>query len=82
MRGSRLIEALGAMVILLYNPDQIDVEQGDAELGYAGDGIGWIIEGKSRYGFKYGGPIAVPVPWEGGKGWSNTYGDYKRLNSI
>jgi len=82
LRGSRLIEALGAMVILLYNPDQIDVEQGDDELGYAGDGIGWIIQGKSRYGFKHGGPIAVPVPWCGGKGWSNEYGDYKRLYSI
>jgi len=82
LRGSRLIEALAAMVILLYNPDQIDVEQADDELGYAGDGIGWIIEGKSRYGFKHGGPIAVPVPWEGGKGWSNEYGDYKRLYSI
>ena len=82
LRGSRLIEALAAMVILLYNPDQIDVEQTDDELGYAGDGIGWIIEGKSRYGFKHGGPIAVPVKWEGGQGWSNEYGDYKRLYSI
>jgi hypothetical protein len=82
LRGSRLIEALGAMVLLLYNPDQIDVASNDEGLEPVGDDFGFIMLGKSRYGFKYGGPIAVPVKWEGGKGWSAEYADYQKLYSV
>jgi replicative DNA helicase len=81
LRGSRLIEALAAMVILLYNPNQIDVEQKD-DLLVTRDDRGYFILGKSRYGFKYGSTIAVPVEWDGEQGWGQTYGDAVKLFSV
>jgi len=82
LRGSRLIEALAAMVILLYNPSQIDIEQKDKLLDNLPHDMGCFILGKSRYGFKHGSTGAVPVEWDGEKGWGEKYGDYIRLFGV
>ena len=90
MRGSRLIEALASMVVLLYNPDQIDVSQKDTAL-IAEPGIGYLILGKSRYGFgedigapgNWGNSIgAVQVPWEGKEGWGKRGVSWFRLSNT
>ena len=70
LRGSRLIEGLGAMVILLYNPNLIDVEQ-KAQALSPDPGTGWIILGASRYGMAKGSLGAVQVPWDAEKGWGD-----------
>jgi hypothetical protein len=70
LRGSRLIEALGAMVILLYNPNLLDVEQKAMALS-ADPGTGWIILGACRYGTGKGTLGAVQVPWDAEKGWGD-----------
>ena len=75
IRWSRLAEAVASMVVLLYNPDQIDVEQGknskDNKLPYMPDKA-YIILGKSRFGYKHDGRTgAVQVDWLGQKGWGD-----------
>ena len=72
LRGSRLIEALAAVVILLYNPDQVDVDQGqdkrDNSLPWR-HGTAYIQIAKSRYGYVRGTTGAVRVMWDGARGW-------------
>jgi replicative DNA helicase len=72
LRGSRLIEALAAVVILLYNPEQVDVDQGqgkrDNTLPFY-PGKAYIQFAKSRYGFVRGTTGAVRVAWDGARGW-------------
>lgn len=70
LRGSRLIEALGAMVILLYNPNLIDVDQKALTLSRA-PGTGWIILGASRYGMQKGTLGAIQVEWNEERGWGD-----------
>jgi len=82
LRGSRLIEALGASVFLIYNPNQLDVDQSDDELGFLGENRAALIHGKARYGYKYGGPIAIPIEWDGEKGWGEKYDQPIRLYSA
>jgi hypothetical protein len=82
LRGSRLIEALAAMVILLYNPEQIDIQQEDPLLDNIPPGYGCFILGKSRYGFKEGATGAVPVEWLGAKGWGEKHGGYIKLFGV
>lgn len=72
LRGSRLIEALAAIVVLLYNPDQVDVDQGqdkrDNSLPWR-PGTAYIQIAKSRYGYVRGTTGAVRVRWNGAQGW-------------
>lgn len=81
LRGSRLIEALAAQVVLVYNPRQIDVNQEDEEF-YQGDDVGWLILGASRYGFSDKGPIAVATEWRGEKGWGDATGHVKHIFAV
>ena len=81
LRGSRLIEALAAQVVLVYNPRQIDVNQED-ETFYAGDDVGWLILGASRYGFSDKGPIAVATEWRGEKGWGDATGRVEHIFAV
>jgi len=70
IRWSGLAEAMAGMIILLYNPSQtfgIGAKK-DGQLPII-PGKGWLIIGKSRYGFKEGGIGAIQVDWDGEKGW-------------
>jgi replicative DNA helicase len=80
LRGSRLIEALAGMAVMLYNPNQIDVNQEEEDF-YVGNDVGWFILGKSRYGFTEEGLIAVAVEWKGEKGWGDSHGLVKPIFS-
>jgi replicative DNA helicase len=80
LRGSRLIEALAGMAVMLYNPNQIDVDQED-EGFYVSNDVGWFILGKSRYGFTRSGLIAVAVHWKGERGWGDEHGLVKEIFS-
>ena len=78
LRGSRLIEALAGMAVMLYNPHQIDINQEDDGF-YVSNDVGWFILGKSRYGFTQDGLIAVAVHWEGARGWGDEHGLVKQI---
>ena len=70
LRGSRLIEALGALVLLLYNSSAIDVDQGEDPILRWYPDTAYIIAGKSRYGFHEGGGVgAIQVDWTGKSGF-------------
>jgi replicative DNA helicase len=83
LRGSRLIEALGALVLLLWNPDTIDVEQKD-EVLQVHPGIAYIIVGKSRFGFH--NPTesvgAIQVEFKKEKGWADKANGWFGLGSA
>jgi hypothetical protein len=72
IRYSRMADAMAAMILLLYNPDQIWVDMGAKKennpLAYYPD-TGYIIQGKSRFGFSQGGVGAVRVEWGKQYGW-------------
>lgn len=78
LRGSRLIEALAGLAVMLYNPHQIDINQEDDGF-YVSNDVGWFILGKSRYGFTRDGLIAVAVHWEGERGWGEAHGLVKEI---
>lgn len=67
LRGSRLIEALATGVLLLYNPDQIDIDQGQSKLDNSlpwMEDTAYIIQGKSRFGYRQGSTGAIRVKWD------------------
>lgn len=72
LRWSRLAEALGALIILIYNPEQLWADIGiDKRLEIVA-GAGYLIVGKSRFGFgKQPGVFAVQVPWDGKAAWGD-----------
>lgn len=72
IRWSGLAEAMASMILLLYNPNQIWADQGKDDRLPAIDGRGYIIVGKSRFGFKEGGVGAMQVDWIGENGWGDT----------
>lgn len=82
LRYSGLAEALGALVLLLYNPKQILISGGqmDEKLPLI-PGRGYICVGKSRFGFKEGGVGAIAVEWDGQTAWGDTSFGYYLLNN-
>ncbi len=81
IRYSGLAEALGAVVVMLYNPNQIWASQGtDARLPVI-NGIGYIIVGKSRFGFKNGSPGAIQLSFEDGR-WGDEANGWMALTSV
>jgi len=84
LRGSRMIEAVATEILLLYNPDRIDVNQGQGKLDNAlpwMEDTAYIIQGKSRFGYKQGGVGAIRVRWEGKLGgqWGSKKWDWVPL---
>lgn len=71
IRYSGMAEAMAALITLLYNPNNILADTKIDNQFPPEDGMGYIIEGKSRFGFKKGGPIAIKVPWDGAAGWGD-----------
>lgn len=75
IRYSGMAEMMASLILLLYNPNAIVADfKADAQLT-AAEGRGYIIVGKSRFGFKEGSPGAVQVEWDGQAGWGDkTFG--------
>ena len=77
-RYTGLAEAMAALGLLLYNPDNLYTDMGAGKKGnpleYI-DGAAYIIVGKSRFGFKEGSVGAFAVEWDGLTGWGDkSYG--------
>lgn len=75
IRYSSMAEIMSSMIMMVYNPHATVVDfKADTQL-VAVEGKAYIIFGKSRFGFKQGGPGAVQVDWDGATGWgSRAYG--------
>jgi replicative DNA helicase len=71
IRYSGMAEMMSSLILLLYNPSVIVVDvNANAVLPFI-EGKGYIIEGKSRFGFKMGRPGAVQVDFDGEMGWGD-----------
>jgi replicative DNA helicase len=71
IRYSGMAEAMAALILLIYNPHNILADFAEKTPLPDAEGVGYIIAGKSRYGFKEGGPGAIQVQWDGAMGWGN-----------
>lgn len=71
IRYSGMAEMMSALVLLLYNPSATVADaQANSILPFLPD-KGYIIVGKSRFGFKMGKPGAVQVDFAGETGWGD-----------
>ncbi len=83
LRWSGLAEALGALVLLIYNPNQIFGSPPSKNQSLqAHPGRGYIIEAKSRFGYKQGGVGAVDLEWDGKYAWGNEALGWFPLTSV
>lgn len=80
LRYSGLAEAMGALIIMLYNPGQTWTKMGTDERLPVHEGRGYIIFGKSRFGFREGNVGAVEVEWDGLHSWGETEFGYRSLS--
>lgn len=71
LRYSGMAEAMSALILLIYNPHNILADFGGKSELQAVDGTGYLIVGKSRYGFKKGGPGGIQIGWDGEGGWGD-----------
>lgn len=69
IRYSGLAEAMGGLILLLYNPGQTWSKLGIDDRLPLMEGKGYIIAGKSRFGNKEGGLGAIAVKWDGVSAW-------------
>ena len=87
IRWSRLAEAMAALILLLYNPDQLWVDQGQTNkknpLPYI-EQKAYIIVGKSRYGYINPSSTtgAMLVDWKRERGWGDQVHDWKALGGL
>lgn len=69
IRYSGMAEMMSALILILYNPSATVADtQASSILPYYTD-KGYIIVGKSRFGFRMGKPGAIQVGFEGETGW-------------
>jgi hypothetical protein len=62
---------MGALILLLYNPGQTWTKLGTDERLPIHQGRGYIIVGKSRFGYREGRVGAIEVGWDGLHSWSD-----------
>lgn len=75
LRYSGLAEAMAALIVLIYNPANILVDMPEKTKLDIVPGRGYLIVGKSRFGFKKGSPGAVMVDFDPETGWGpSAYG--------
>jgi replicative DNA helicase len=79
IRYSGMAEAMAALIILVYNPNNIIADYKADEQLPAIEGQGYLIVGKSRFGFKEGGPGAIVVDWDGLMGWGSESHGYRNV---
>lgn len=80
LRYSGLAEAMGALILMLYNPKQIWAKMGTDERLPVHEGRGYIILGKSRYGYREGSVGAIEVGWDGLHSWGDDDYGYRDLS--
>lgn len=81
LRYSSMAEATARLILLPYNPTAIWSDSGGKESQLVSvEGRGYIIVGKSNFGFKEGGPGAISVEWDGASGWGDKSFGYTRIN--
>ena len=80
IRYSGMAEMMAAMIILVYNPNNILADGTDSKALPPVEGKGYLIEGKSRFGFKHHSPGAAQVDWDGLMGWGVDAGDWFVVN--
>lgn len=79
LKYSGSLESAAAMVIFLHNPDQVLLAQNNqANMLPLEDGYGFVIQAKSRFGFKQGSTGAAKVKWNG-IGWGDKSKGWTRL---
>jgi hypothetical protein len=69
LRYSGLAEALCSMILLLYNPSGTFSDTGKDVRLPPMEGRAYILQGKSRFGFKNGCVGALDIEWDGYAGW-------------
>lgn len=82
LRYSSLAEAMAAMIVLIYNPNQIFATQGTDTRLPAYPGRGYLIVGKSRFGYREGSPGAILVDFDGKTSWGRESYGWHALQSI
>ncbi len=71
IRYSGMAEILSSLIFLLYNPSVIVADHAADEILPFLEDRGYIIIGKSRFGFKMKKPGAIQTEWSGEKGWGD-----------
>ena len=85
VRFSSLAEALGALIILIYNPHRIWTKASDDVRLKAIPGVGYMIIGKARYGYGRHSQVgAIQIPWKNENGsWAyDTEGNWFDLGTY
>jgi replicative DNA helicase len=83
IRWSGMAESLAALILLIYNPNQIfGAPPSKNQTLQPHVGRAYIVCGKSRYGFKQGGVGAVDVEWNGKESWADTAMGWFPLTSV
>ena len=83
IRWSGLAEAMAALILLIYNPNQIfGTPPSKNQSLVAHPGRAYIIIGKSRFGFKQGGVGAIDLEWDGKLSWGQTAVGWMPLTSV
>lgn len=83
IRWSGLAEAMAALILLIYNPNQIfGTPPSKNQSLVAHPGRAYIIVGKSRFGYKQGGVGAIDLEWNGQYAWGNEALGWFPLTSV
>lgn len=73
IRWSSMAEATARLILLAYNPNSIvaNMADKDNQILPPQEGRGYVIVGKSNFGFKEGKPGAIVLDWDGEAGWGD-----------
>jgi len=83
IRWSGLAEAMAALILLIYNPNQIfGAPPSKGQSLIAHPGRGYVIVGKSRFGYKQGGVGAIDLEWDGKLSWGNEAVGWMPLSAV
>jgi len=82
LRWSGLAEAMGALIILIYNPNQTFATQTKDDSLPTVSGRAYLLAAKSRFGFKEGNPGAIQVDFDGKTSWGRESYGYFNLLSV
>ena len=83
IRWSGLAEAMAALILLIYNPNQIygaPPTKGSPLIAHPGRG--YVIVGKSRFGYKHGTVGAIDIEWDGKQAWGDEAMGWMPLSSV
>ncbi|MBT9138913.1 MAG: hypothetical protein DDT31_01492 [Syntrophomonadaceae bacterium] len=73
---------MASLIILVYNPNQIFATQGRDDRLPAYPDRGYLIVGKSRFGYREGGPGAIQTDFNGKLAWGEESYGWTPLTSV